>query len=362
MKQLNQIKLTTKKFLLLIGVLFAGFQVQAQKVGDNLGNHTAIKDLDIGKHNIVNASGAVIGSVNFTTIPNTSVSLELAGTDKAFLVNRVDDLFATTSPITNTAVGMMVYNKKDSKFYFFDGKGWETFATPSPSGLTVWTVTAGDFGTSPNGSGLTVTTTAGNVKISLEAATVDYPGVVTTATQAFAGTKNFQNDLNVGGAITVGGAATITGATTIAGTTTISSGSLNISKTVPVSTNPADYVLVVDGNGAVKTSTMSAGLIGNAIVQIPVGFSAKQTPNSYFSLVFKPVKGVNIDDGVVVNFKNSDIGTFTGITIKSAVATNTDEVTVYLEDDRNPDPDPALGYKALSIDLSSLIITWIHKN
>ena len=77
------------KLLMAILILFAmgTNYVSAQiKIGDNLGNHKAIKDLDMNTNKIVNASGAVIGAATFT---NASVALELAGTDKAILINRV---------------------------------------------------------------------------------------------------------------------------------------------------------------------------------------------------------------------------------------------------------------------------------
>ena len=56
------------------------------KTGDNLGNHKAVKDLEMSNQRVINASGIVIGSASFT---NNSVQLELSGVNKALLLNKL---------------------------------------------------------------------------------------------------------------------------------------------------------------------------------------------------------------------------------------------------------------------------------
>lgn len=97
--------------------------VQGQtRTGDNLGTHKAEKDLNMNDKKIVSVSGMVIG--NATMINNTSVALELAGTDKAFLFNRVASLSAIVAPVD----GMAVYNNGDQRFYIRQNGVWETLA------------------------------------------------------------------------------------------------------------------------------------------------------------------------------------------------------------------------------------------
>jgi hypothetical protein len=322
MKQLNQTKLTTKKILLIAGILVAGFQGQAQKVGDNLGNHIATQALDMQSHNIVSASGVVIGAASFT---NTSVSLELAGTTQAFLVNRVATLGTIAAPVD----GMMIYSNADNRFYFRNNSIWETFAS---STNTLTSVTAAIVGAAPNVNGLSLSTTAGVVTINLQPADAANPGVVTTLPQTFGGNKIFSGAVNIGGSLTVPGVlATASSSTT-------------------------DQVLVIDASGIVKTSTLTAGVIMKVPVGVPVGTNLKFTsPNMYIS--FDITVGVIKDDGVVVNFAQADALAFAGLTIKNVVASANNTVTIQLEDDRNP-----VGYVAPNIDSKSLIVTWLHKN
>ena len=92
------------------------------RTGDNLGTHKAEKDLNLNDKKIVSVSGMVIG--NATLINNSSVALELAGTDKAFLFNRVASLSAIVAPVD----GMAVYNNQDNRFYVRQNGVWETLA------------------------------------------------------------------------------------------------------------------------------------------------------------------------------------------------------------------------------------------
>ena len=109
---------------ILVGLMILScFSIKAQtRTGDNLGTHKAEKDLNMNDKKIVAVSGMVIG--NATMINNTSVALELAGTDKAFLFNRVGSLSAIVAPVD----GMAVYNNQDNKFYVRQNGVWETLA------------------------------------------------------------------------------------------------------------------------------------------------------------------------------------------------------------------------------------------
>lgn len=61
-------------------------------------------------------------------------------------------------------------------------------------------VSFASFGSAPNASGAVVT----NNQITLEPASVAYPGGVSTTTQSFAGTKTFQDSIRVGATPSVG--------------------------------------------------------------------------------------------------------------------------------------------------------------
>lgn len=285
--------------------------------------------------NVVTAGGINIGVATFDPV---NVSLQLNDITKAMVVNRVANLNAIVAP----ANGMMVYNNTDGRFYFRNSGVWETFAS-SPSGKAVLSITAGAVGSTSNVNGFSLSNVGGNVvgaasgdvTISLQPASSMYPGIVLsdpTSSQIFNGDKTFWGKLTF--------------------------------LSTPISSNSADKVLVVDGTGNLKASSLTAGLIGNATVQVPAGTNATLSPNMFFSLVFTSatfplLAGIKADDGVVVNFKSSNIAAFSGLTIKSVAATNDGEVTVYFEDDRNP---AATGYLPLDIDNKALIITWMHKN
>lgn len=339
MKQLNQTKLTTKKILLLIGILVAGFQVRAQthKVGDNLGNHLATQDLDLGIHNIVNASGVVIGAATFT---NTNISLELVGSNKAFLVNKVIDVTTNTIPTANAVDGMMVYSKADNRFYFRNNGVWETFAS---STNTILSINPDVIGSHPNANGLTLLTTSGNVVLNLEAATAAFPGVVTIGTQTFGGDKTFA------------------GAVNISGSATISSGTSSL-LSLPFVSGSSDYtdkVLVIDNSGIVRTSTLTAGLIMKVLAVVPTGTCPVAPGLSNMSYTFiVDAAGVSIDDGVIVNFQNDDASFFKGLTIKSARVSAIGKVTIELEDNQNP---TNVGYSFPQFDSKRLIVTYLHK-
>ncbi|MDP2414616.1 hypothetical protein, partial [Daejeonella sp.] len=111
----------------LTGVLLGAIStVQGQsrqiKLGDNLGDHMAAKDLDMNSKQILNAEGIAIGSA---TITNQNVAFQIDGTNKAILMPRITALTAIASPVN----GMLVYNSADNKFYVRENGAWVSFAT-----------------------------------------------------------------------------------------------------------------------------------------------------------------------------------------------------------------------------------------
>jgi hypothetical protein len=111
----------------LTGVLLGAIStVQGQsrqiRLGDNMGDHMAAKDLDMNSKQILNAEGIAIGSA---TITNQNVAFQIDGTNKAILMPRITTLSAIASPVN----GMLVYNSTDNKFYVRENGVWVTFAT-----------------------------------------------------------------------------------------------------------------------------------------------------------------------------------------------------------------------------------------
>jgi hypothetical protein len=123
-------KYAMKRFIrlaCLTGVLLGAIStVQGQsrqiRLGDNMGDHMAAKDLDMNSKQILNADGIAIGSA---TITNQNVAFQIDGTDKAILMPRVTALTAIATPVN----GMLVYNSTDNKFYVRENGAWVSFAT-----------------------------------------------------------------------------------------------------------------------------------------------------------------------------------------------------------------------------------------
>ncbi len=97
-------------------------QLRQVRLGDNLGDHMASKDLNMNKKQILNAEGIAIGSA---TITNLNVAFQIDGTNKAILMPRITALTAIATPVN----GMLVYNSTDNKFYVRENGVWVTFAT-----------------------------------------------------------------------------------------------------------------------------------------------------------------------------------------------------------------------------------------
>ena len=84
----------------------------AQRFGDNLGDHRATDTLRMNNFRIVNAQGIAIGTAR---ILNNNIALQIDGLDKALLLPRVSDTLAI--PDANAVNGMLLYSLADDKFY-----------------------------------------------------------------------------------------------------------------------------------------------------------------------------------------------------------------------------------------------------
>ncbi|RZK80286.1 MAG: hypothetical protein EOO85_01225 [Pedobacter sp.] len=120
-------------FILLLGT--SGLYAQ-QRMGDNLGNHKAMTNLDLNGKNIVkaqviNAENIVIGTA--TMVNNSSVALQVNG-QKAILIPRVNNLLDVSTPAIPAAdlvEGMIVYDLTTHKFYVRDNVSWITYGSTS---------------------------------------------------------------------------------------------------------------------------------------------------------------------------------------------------------------------------------------
>jgi hypothetical protein len=120
MKQFIHLGCFTIIFLGAIGSVQG--QLRQVRLGDNLGDHMASKDLNMNNKQILNAEGIAIGSA---TITNLNVAFQIDGTNKAILMPRITELSAIQTPVN----GMLVYNSTDNKFYVRENGVWVTFAT-----------------------------------------------------------------------------------------------------------------------------------------------------------------------------------------------------------------------------------------
>jgi len=313
--------------LALLTVTMVSMSKAQVKIGDNLGTHKADKDLNMNQKKILNVDGVAIGSA---TLGNSSVSLELAGNDKAILFNRVATLAAVVTPVD----GMAVYNNQDNKFYVRQNGAWVTFGT---MGDIVVSLTAASVGTTPNANGLVLSSNKGDITITLQPADENYPGVLTAVAQKIGGDKDFTGNTKLNN-------VTVTGATILSGLT--------------LSNDVNDVILVQDATGAIKKSALIAGSINKLLIDVPVGTSASFTEDNVMVTVTLTISGVKKDDGVVVNFLSDDQSFFTGLSIMSAIATADNTVKVIMSDIRNPQ-DPS--FAPVAIDGKKLNVTFIRK-
>jgi hypothetical protein len=123
----------------LLNVCNLGIIRAQRKLSDNLGNHIAIKDLNLSNKNInnvkvVNTDNLIIGTGSSVT--NQSIALQVNGSDQAILIPRVTDLLNVTAPsipVANAVEGMMVYDVATHKLYIRDNSAWVTYGWPSLS-------------------------------------------------------------------------------------------------------------------------------------------------------------------------------------------------------------------------------------
>jgi hypothetical protein len=312
----------------ILGVLVIQGHTNGQiKIGDNLGNHKAAKELDMNNQKIINAAGLIIGASAFS---NNSIQLELTAGDKALLFNRVASLSAINTPID----GMAVYNSSDNKFYVRQGGSWISFTSTTDA---VTSLTATNVGTAANSKGISLNASKGDVTVTLQPADNINPGIITAGAQTFGGDKTFAgNSTFANAAIT--GVASFTG--------------------LSISTNVNDVIAVIDATGTIKKSTLMAGSINKLNVPIPIGTSALFVSDNMIITITLTVNGIKQDDGVVVNFSTADLPAFNGLSIINALASADNTIKVSIADSRNP-ADPL--YAAVAIDSKNLVVTYLHK-
>ena len=367
------------KFALVMGLVTAtSYFAQAQKFGDNMGNHKASKDVLMENFNIKNAAGVAIGVGEIT---NANVALQIDGANKAILIPRVTNILPAT--IATPENGMIVYSQSDNTFYLYQNNAWVTFAL----GLK----TDGDgIETVGNAKGYTLTQIGEQTVLRLAPADLTNPGIVTAGTQTFGGDKTFAGNtvvdgastLTVGtGATTLGGTLTAAGnvtvgtATTTANTTlngnlavtgtTVLSGSqgaagsetpsIQLTNVLPASATDEQQYIVLDALGNVKKGSLSAKSLAKYAAPVPAGSSANFDAEGNSGVdVTLTIPGILADDAIVVNFSSADRAKFAGLTILSATATAANTVVVTIADFRNP---AAVGYAPPAIDNASLIVT-----
>ena len=325
---MKKIILLSKLLSAVIGCcLLPAYLIAQIKIGDNLGNHKATKDLDINNQKILNAAGLALGANQFT---NNSIQLELGATNKAILFNRVATLTSIQTPLD----GMAVYNNADNKFYVRQGGSWVSFGIASDA---VSSLTAANAGNTPNTKGISLSAVKGDITLTLQPANNSNPGIVTASTQTFGGDKTFSGNTSLNNTI-ISGIATFTSLTT--------------------STNSNDLIAVIDATGMIKKSALLAGSINKLNIPVPTGTSALfKTDNIIITLTIT-VNGIKLDDGVVVNFSTNDLAAFSGLSIINALASADNTVKVSIADYRNP-ADPAYG--PVAIDGKNLVVTYLHK-
>ncbi|WP_293788391.1 hypothetical protein [uncultured Pedobacter sp.] len=365
------------KSVLMMGLLFAtAFFAKAQKFGDNLGNHTATKDLQMAGKSIFNAEGIAIGTA---TISNGSVALQIGSANKAILISSVTANTDIATPVN----GMIVYNNTDNKFYLYQNGAWVTFA------LSLKASTDGIESVS-NANGYTLTQVGQETVLKLAPADATNPGVVTAIDQTFGGNKTFNGNVSVAtgaslnvvdGATTLGGtlsvakdvtvgsasvpansilngALSVNGQSTLAGAVTGAStptSAIKIVNPVDVSASDVQSYLVVDADGNVKRGASSNASLAKYQIPVPLGTSAAFDPEGNSGVEFTlNINEIKVNDAIVVNFAAADRAKFAGLTILSATASADGTVKVNIADFRNP---AVAGYTVPDIDSANLIVT-----
>jgi len=282
---------------LLIGLLaLSGQMVLAQnrKMGDNLGNHRATQSLNMNGKDVYNINGVAIGVASVT---NAAVSLQVgpatAGT-KAMLIPRVDDLLNATAPSIPNALAI--------------------------DGMMVFNNANKFFYARQNGAWVSF------------------------------GTMSLTN-----GNIYIGDASNTAVARIMTGDVTISNTGV---ATIASSTKGLNKVLTTDNTGL---TTWVNKLAFTGMAKTPVVLNsnpwASVTMANTAVTVNLSLRGLNEDDGVVVNIKASDAASFDYIMILSAYATN-GSVVLKLADMR-PLPDNGV-YVPPNFSALNFIVTTYH--
>jgi len=123
---MNKLITYTKNCSLLVVLLWflSGTQLFAQqRLGDNMGNHKATMDLNMGAKNIVNAQGMAIGSA---TLTNTNVILDIASTNKVMVIPRVTNIANLTGTIDE---GSLAFDVATSRFVIREAGAWSSFGS-----------------------------------------------------------------------------------------------------------------------------------------------------------------------------------------------------------------------------------------
>jgi hypothetical protein len=148
-----------------------------QTIGDNLGKHTATRDLQMRGFsvkgiNMLTTKGMVVGPSN-SLKPN--VYLQTEGDNKTILISGVNDLLNSTTPsipATNAINGMLAYDNTTNKFYVYQNNTWDTFVSSN--------LATGRLLTGSSSDKIQSTTLAGDANINFDGTTTITVNAVTS--------------------------------------------------------------------------------------------------------------------------------------------------------------------------------------
>jgi len=322
---------------------------QNRKMGDNLGNHRATQSLNMNGKDVYNINGVAIGVASVT---NNAVALQVgaatAGT-KAMLIPRVDDLLNATSPSIPNALaidGMMVFNNANKYFYVRQNGAWVSFGTMS---LATGNIYIGD------------NTNTAVARIMSGDATLDATGKLTIANDAITTAKILNANVTpqkialTDGNVLIGNSSNAAAAVAVTGDVTFTNAGVS---TIAAATKTNNRVLTTNASGVTTWVDKAAysGMAKTPVVLSSNPWASVTTANTAVT-VNLTLRGLNEDDGVVVNIKASDAANFDYIMILSAYASN-GAVVLKLADMR-PLPDDGV-YVPPSFSTLNFIVTTYH--
>jgi len=204
--------------------------------GDNLGNHTATQNLNLGTNQLVGNGGSAgltissTGGVGIGTGADNSAALDVSSTSKGFLPPRLSqaqrDALGTGS-LAAPATGLTIYNTTTNKLNTWNGTSWDaalsateqpyqnatqTYTTPGqysytvPAGVTSLQVDAAGAG------GGTYSNDVGGAGARVQATLAVTPGQVLTLYVGGAGSYNRYGGSTAAGGYNGGGGAVVGGA------------------------------------------------------------------------------------------------------------------------------------------------------